>query len=52
LVDDGAADATASACDEGDGGWGREGFLVHDERERGEGGRRGEGERVASDGDS
>ncbi len=35
LVDDGAADAAASAGDEGDGGWGREGFLLHGERERG-----------------
>jgi len=36
LVDDGAADAAASARDEGDGGWGGESFLLHDERERGE----------------
>ena len=36
LVDDGAADAATSAGDEGDGGWGGEGFLFHGERERGE----------------
>ena len=36
LVDDGTADAAASARDEGDGGWGGESFLLHDERERGE----------------
>ena len=36
LVDDGTADAAASAGDKSDGGWGGESFLLHDERDRGE----------------